>query len=163
MARESKRPTIGVTLARLLATVGPAGYMPVAPGTAGTLAAVPVVWLLSGLSATWFAIVTIAVTGVAVVAAHVADRSWGQHDCQRIVIDEVAGYMVTLVAVPRANPWTLALGFLLFRVLDSFKPPGARWIDRKLPGGAGVVLDDVVAGLYGAVILWLVWRFGLRP
>jgi phosphatidylglycerophosphatase A len=147
-----------VFLARFVATAGGAGFAPVAPGTAGTLVAVPLAWALAGLSLPVYAAVTAGVTLLAIACAGIADRSWGTHDSGRIVIDEVAGYLVTMALVPRDRLLPLAAGFLLFRLLDITKPPPARWIDRRLPGGAGVVLDDVTVGVYGAALLWLGWR-----
>lgn len=148
------RPIYLTALARFLATAGGAGYAPVAPGTFGTAVAVPLVWLLAGLSAWAFAGVALVVTAVGIWAAARADTSWGTHDSQRVVVDEVAGYMVTMLLVDR-NDWTmLALGFVLFRALDIIKPPPVRWLDENLPGGFGVVLDDVAAGVLGCAILY---------
>jgi phosphatidylglycerophosphatase A len=141
-------------LARAIATAGGAGYVPVAPGTAGTAVAVPLAWAMSDFSPTLYAAIVVLVILVGIAAAHVADASWGTHDSQRIVIDEVAGYLVTMALVSRHDPIALAAGFVLFRVLDVVKPPPARWFDRSMPGGPGVVLDDVMAGIYGAVLLW---------
>lgn len=142
------------TLARFLATAGGAGYAPVAPGTWGTAVAVPLVWGLAGLPAWGFAIAALVVTAVGIWAAAVADASWGSHDSQRIVVDEVAGYMVTMIFVDRGDWVLLGLGFVLFRALDIVKPPPVRWLDENLPGGFGVVLDDVAAGVMGCVILY---------
>jgi phosphatidylglycerophosphatase A len=140
--------------AKAIATAGGAGYMPVAPGTAGTAVAVPLAWLLRDVGLLPFVAITIGVILVGIAAAHVADAAWETHDSQRIVIDEVAGYLVTMTFVSRASWIALLAGFVIFRVLDVIKPPPARWVDTSMPGGPGVVLDDVVAGLYGALLLW---------
>ncbi len=142
-------------VAKAIATAGGAGYVPVAPGTAGTAVAVPLAWALSDLGPLAYGLITVAVIVVGIVAAHIADLAWETHDSQRIVIDEVAGYLVTMALVSRHDWIALAAGFVLFRVLDVVKPPPARWFDRSMPGGPGVVLDDVVAGIYGAGLLWL--------
>lgn len=154
------------TLAIAVATALGAGYSPVAPGTCGTAVAVPLAWALASLSAVELALVAAAVTAIAIAAAHRADRVWGTHDNQRIVIDEVAGYLVTVAPVMPVAPvadggWAaLAVGFVVFRLFDIVKPPPVRWLDEHLPGGWGVVLDDVAAGLMGAVVMALLGHFG---
>lgn len=140
-------------IAKLIATVGGAGYAPVAPGTCGTLVAVPIAWSLSGVPWWGFATIVVAVTLVGVWAAQVADRAWGSHDSGRVVVDEVAGYLATVAFVDRADLTVLAVGFVLFRALDIVKPPPIRWIDEQVPGGWGVILDDVAAGVIGAAIM----------
>lgn len=148
-------------IARAIATAGGAGYVPYAPGTAGTAVAVPLVWATASLAWPVFLAMTVAITAIGIVAASEADRSWGTHDSGRIVIDEVAGYMVTMLPVARGDWWTLGVGFLVFRLCDQFKPPPARAIDEKMGGGAGVVLDDIAAGVWGAVILWGLAHWGV--
>lgn len=140
-------------VAKVIATVGGAGYSPFAPGTCGTLVAVPLAWLLA--DTTWWGFITIValVTVIGIWAAQVADAAWQSHDSGRIVVDEVAGYLATVALVDRGDPWVLAVGFVLFRALDIVKPPPIRWIDERLPGGYGVVLDDVAAGVIGAAIM----------
>jgi phosphatidylglycerophosphatase A len=147
------------------ATFFGAGYVPVAPGTAGTAAAIPLWWLLSHLP--WplylFATVTVALTGMA--AAQRAGRYYGVADSGHIVIDEVAGYLVTMLFLPRG--WIAALaGFAFFRLFDVLKPPPARFFDRdpRWKNGAGVVLDDLAAAVWAWAATWMVqlaaWRMG---
>ncbi len=140
-------------VARVIATAGGAGYSPVAPGTCGTVVAVPLAWALAGVGLPLFATLVVAVTLVAVWAAATADRAWGSHDSGRIVIDEVAGYLVTVALVDRSSWLVLGVGFVVFRALDITKPPPVRAIDERLPGGWGVVLDDIGAGLYGLGVM----------
>jgi phosphatidylglycerophosphatase A len=147
-------------VARAIATAGGAGYVPYAPGTAGTAVAVPLTWALADLGRPAFAAVTLAVTLIGIAAASDADRYWGTHDSGRIVIDEVAGYMVTMLPVDRHDWWTLAAGFVAFRLTDQLKPPPARWFDEKMEGGAGVVLDDIAAGVWSAAIVWALSHWG---
>lgn len=149
------------SFAKFIATAFGAGYMPVAPGTAGTAVAVPIAWLCAPLSWWQFALVTIAVTLIAVWAADRADRAWGTHDCQKIVIDEVAGYLTTMVLVDRGHWAPLVVGFVVFRIYDSVKPPPVRWFEDHLPGGWGVVLDDSAAGVLGMVTMVAFDHFGL--
>ena len=135
-------------LAVLVATAGGVGYAPVAPGTFGTAVAVPLVWVASPAPQWVYIALCAAVTLVAIAASAGADRAFGEHDSGRIVIDEVAGMFWTMAFAPRDSWVALALGFVLFRVADILKPPPARQIDRRMGGGAGVVLDDVAAGLW---------------
>jgi phosphatidylglycerophosphatase A len=140
-------------LARVIATAGGAGYAPVAPGTCGTAVAVPIAWLAADLGILSFSGLTLLTIAVGIWAAGEADRSWGTHDSGRIVIDEVAGYFATVALVNRADLLTLAVGFAVFRAFDIVKPPPVRAIDRRVGGGAGVVLDDVAAGLLGCAVM----------
>ena len=145
-----------MSLAKWIATAGGAGYSPIAPGTCGTLVAVPIAWACRSVSTGAYVALVVTVTMIAIAAAHRADAEWGTHDSQRIVIDEVAGYLTTAITIDRSSWAMLAIAFVVFRVLDIFKPPPIRWFERNLPGGAGVVLDDVAAGVIGAALLaWL--------
>lgn len=148
-------------LAKMIATAFGAGYCPVAPGTCGTLVTVPLAWVMAPLPGWQFAAITVAVIAIAIAAADVADRAWATEDNQHIVIDEVAGYLVTVAPVVERQWAPLAVGFVLFRVLDSVKPPPIRWLDERLPGGWGVVLDDVGAGVMGAVAMVALSHFGV--
>jgi phosphatidylglycerophosphatase A len=147
-------------LAKAIATAGGAGYSPVAPGTCGTAVAVPIAYVLAEVALWQYAIIVAAITAIAIWAADRADRAWGTHDCQRIVIDEVAGYLVTMALVDRAHWPGLACGFVAFRFFDIVKPPPVRWLDEHLPGGAGVVLDDVAAGIMGMLTMIGLDHFG---
>jgi phosphatidylglycerophosphatase A len=151
------------SLAKGIATALGAGYSPIAPGTCGTAVAVPLVWAIAHLPLWQFLVIALAVTLVGVWAAATADRAWGTHDSGRIVIDEVAGYLVTMAFVDpmdRARWFVLAIGFVIFRFFDIVKPPPVRWLDENLPGGWGVVLDDVAAGVMGAAVMWALAHFG---
>ncbi len=140
-------------LSKLVATALGAGYAPRAPGTFGTAVAVPLAWALASLSVWLFILVAAGVALLGVACAQRADRAWGTEDNQRIVIDEVAGYLFTVILVDRSDWASLAAGFVVFRTLDILKPPPIRWLDEHLPGGWGVVLDDVAAGVMGAAVL----------
>jgi phosphatidylglycerophosphatase A len=147
-------------LAKVVATALGAGYSPIAPGTCGTAVAVPLVWALAHLPMWQFCAVAAFVTVIGIAAAHRADQAWGTHDNQRIVIDEVAGYMITMIPVARDGWAPFAVGFVVFRFFDIVKPPPVRWLDENLPGGWGVVLDDVAAGVMGAIAMALLAHFG---
>ncbi|MEW6488020.1 MAG: phosphatidylglycerophosphatase A [Thermodesulfobacteriota bacterium] len=145
---------------RLLASGFGAGRAPVAPGTAGTLVAVPFAWGLAQLPP----VLHLLLLGLAVpAAAAVCDRAArldGSKDPGWIVLDEMVGFWVAVALLP-PRPMTLAAGFALFRLFDIVKPPPAGWIDRNLPGGWGILLDDVAAGLWTRLVLGvLLWLSG---
>jgi len=145
-------PARRLSAALLIATGLGAGWSPVAPGTAGTLVAVPPALLAARtLSPAWYAITTAVLTAVAIWSAHAAAPILGAKDPRPVVIDEVAGYFVTLLFLPPTGA-TLAAGFLLFRIADVVKPYPARRIE-SWPGGLGIVADDIVAGLYANLAL----------
>jgi phosphatidylglycerophosphatase A len=127
------------------------GFVPKAPGTAGTLGAIPLYLVLRpfGPLAILGAAIALSLVGAAAATYIVNDRN--DPDPQIVVVDEVAGVLVTLAAAPRS--WAaLAVGFVLFRAFDQWKPWPARAAER-LPGGWGVIADDLVAGAYGAGVI----------
>lgn len=148
------------SLAKALATAFGAGYSPIAPGTCGTVVTIPLAWALAPLVMWQYLAVVAAITALGIWAATRADRAWGSHDSGRIVIDEVAGYLVTMTFVSRTSAVALGIGFIVFRVLDITKPFPVRWIDENWPGGWGVVLDDVAAGVMGAFLMLGLHYFG---
>ena len=128
------------------------GRVPKAPGTAGTVGAIPLYLLLAHTGRSGVGIAAMVATFVGVWAASVVARQLASKDPQVVVIDEVAGFLVTMVPV-RIVSWQAVLsGFVLFRLLDSLKPWPIRRAE-KLPGGWGIVLDDVVAGVFGAAAM----------
>ena len=143
----------------VVAAWGPCGFSPWAPGTVGTLGAIPLWWALRHLPLWLYAVTLAGFVALCVFAAGVAGRYWKVPDASPIVIDEVAGYLVTLALVPWS--WQAAiLGFALFRVFDVMKPWPASAFDRwKHP--VGVVLDDLAAGVWAAVAYALV-AYALR-
>ena len=149
------------SFAKWLATSGGVGYIPIAPGTYGTAVGIPLVWLMADLPLWLYAAISIVSIGIAIWAAHVADDAWGTHDCQKICIDETVGYFVTMAPVDKHAWIPLVAGFVMFRIFDQVKPPPVRWLDENLPGGAGVVLDDVAAGVMAAAVMWGLDYFGV--
>lgn len=131
------------------------GFSPFASGTVGTLGAIPFYLLLSRMELPLYLLTTIAFTLFACWSAGYGEELWGEHDSGKIVIDEVAGYLVTMTAVPATWPGVLT-GFLMFRFFDILKPQPARWFDRSLKNGYGVVLDDIMAGIYACAATHLV-------
>jgi phosphatidylglycerophosphatase A len=148
------------SLSKAIATAFGAGYSPIAPGTCGTAVTVPLAFALATLPLWQYAIVVVAITAVGIWAADRADRAWGTHDSGRIVIDEVAGYLVTMALVDRGHWAPLVVGFVVFRAFDIIKPPPIRWLDQHVEGGFGVMLDDVAAGVLGMVTMIALDRFG---
>jgi phosphatidylglycerophosphatase A len=140
----------------LLATWGGTGLSPVAPGTAGTLAAIPLFLLLSLFPLWIYLLCALGIALLACWAAGEAEIIFQEQDSQRIVIDEVAGFLVTMTALPPAWPYLL-VGFCLFRAFDIIKPPPIRLFERKVKGGYGVVLDDVLAGIYAHISLRIIF------
>tara|TARA_B100001123_G_C15318206_1_gene1026955 strand:- start:67 stop:504 length:438 start_codon:yes stop_codon:yes gene_type:complete len=135
-----------------VAAVGPCGFVPVAPGTVGSFAGLALVWLLRANGWGWLEPALLAVVlSVGVLASRVTETAYQRRDPGVIVIDEVAGMLVTLMAVP-VGVGGAVLAFALFRVFDILKPFPARHAER-LPGGWGVMADDVIAGIYAQLVL----------
>jgi len=141
-----------------IATAGGAGYFPIAPGTAGSLVGVAVVVGLGQLplhraaAMAVLAAASLAILAVGIWAAGRAEEFFGRTDPGQVVVDEVVGQMLTFLLLPHATWKWLAGGFLLFRAFDIVKPFPARQAER-IPRGWGIMLDDVVAGVYGLAVL----------
>lgn len=136
-----------------IATALGAGLSPQAPGTAGSLVALLPWWfLLRELPLAWYGVVLVAGFTLGVWACGVADRRLGAHDQGALVWDEVIGMWLTLLAAPLQWRWML-VGFALFRLFDIWKPWPVRVADRRVHGGLGVMLDDVLAGAYALIVL----------
>ncbi|MDX2479233.1 MAG: phosphatidylglycerophosphatase A [Desulfuromusa sp.] len=128
------------------------GYAPVAPGTFGTLAGIPVFYYLSRFSWSLQLITLIAILFLSIWLCDIAGKYYAEADDGRIVIDELIGYLITTAFLPFSWPVAI-LGFFWFRVFDILKPPPANWFDREMKNGLGVTLDDVIAGIYAAILL----------
>jgi len=143
---------------KLLATWGGCGYAPFASGTFGTLAAIPFYLMLAKLSLPLYLLTLTAFFFLSCWVSGKAEVVFNENDSGKIVIDEVVGYLVTMAAIPFDWRYMVA-GFFLFRLFDIVKPPPASWFDRKLKNGYGVVLDDVAAGIYAWLCLFVLSRF----
>lgn len=142
-------------LPTLFATFFGCGLSPFAPGTVGSLAAVLIAWPLSrvGFGRLHFLILSLALLYPAIRAAGIVANLSARKDPQVVVIDEVLGQWLTLAGALRFDLYTFAAAFALFRLFDIWKPPPIRLIER-IPGGVGIVLDDMMAGAYGALVLF---------
>jgi phosphatidylglycerophosphatase A len=150
-------------LARLVATWFYCGYSPKAPGTAGSLAALAIAWLLhqyAGVGPLGFGLLGAILTAPAIWAAGVTARESGLKDPQIVVVDEVVGQWIALAGAARLDAAHWVAAFALFRAFDIWKPPPVRQLER-LPGGTGIVLDDVMAGVYAALVLSAAGWFNL--
>ncbi|HEY3190602.1 MAG TPA: phosphatidylglycerophosphatase A [Solirubrobacteraceae bacterium] len=135
-----------------IATVFGVGYAPVAPGTVGSAVAALVLWIVP-FSRVGLAVFLVTVVVVGTWAADVAERRLGGKDPGAIVIDEVAGMTVSVALLP-LTPAVLLGGFVLFRIFDVVKPPPAQ-ASQRLGGGVGVMIDDLIAGVYALAVLVL--------
>ena len=137
----------------LIATVGGIGWLPKAPGTWGSLAALVPGWLivdLGGIQALAGCIIAVFLAGI--WACDRYSNVTATHDAGACVIDEVVGQWIVLLVVP-LDPWLYVAAFAAFRLFDITKPWPASWADRAVPGGLGVMLDDVFAGIQGAAVI----------
>ena len=130
------------------------GYAPVAPGTFGTLMGIPLFYFLAPLSTPLFILSWLAILLLSFWSADRAGKIFGVTDDGRIVIDELIGYLTAVALLPFSWPTALA-GFILFRLFDIIKIWPANWFDNKVKNGFGVVMDDVMAGVYAALCLRL--------
>ena len=138
-----------------------AGLAPVAPGTVGTLVAVPLELATRALELPTRAGLVIAVCLIGVYLCGESARRLAAHDHPGIVWDEIAGYMITMLAAPDGWIW-VAAGFVLFRIFDVLKPWPIRELDHGISGGVGIMLDDIVAGLFAGFLLLAVrWLAGI--
>ena len=135
-----------------LATGFYVGNVPLAPGTLGSLIGLPLCFLLAGIQLPPAIILAVLFIGFAVWIAHAAEKTLKKKDPGCIVIDEVAGMVVTLIGLP-FNLTTAVIGFIIFRILDILKPFPIRTLDKRLPGGIGIVADDVVAGIFANIFI----------
>jgi len=140
-------------IARVIATWFGCGYAPVAPGTVGSAAAILIAWLLRRhITPLEFGVMGVILAIPGVWAAGVTAREIKSKDPQIVVVDEVVGQWITLAGATALNWHSWLLAFALFRIFDIWKPPPVRQLER-LPGGIGIVADDAMAGVYGALLL----------
>jgi phosphatidylglycerophosphatase A len=147
---------------RLLRLIGRgfgAGLSPRAPGTVGTLVAIPPYLLLAHLPLWAYALLLLTASAVGVAAANALIRHGGREDPPEFVWDEIVGFWLTMLG-GSATVASIALGFVLFRLFDIWKPWPVRWADRSLKGGVGAMADDLFAGVMAALALAALHHFG---
>ena len=137
------------------------GYAPFAPGTFGTMLALPIYFLIRHLPLPMYAVVLAVLILVAVAAAGAAEKILDRPDPGEVVIDEVVGMLVAMIAIP-PHPLAWILAFALFRFFDIVKPWPVGYIDRHFHGGLGIVMDDLAAGLYALAALQVSWHLVIR-
>ncbi len=152
--RELKDPVVFVALG-----LG-SGLSPKAPGTAGTLATVPLVYFLQQQTLQVYIVATLFVLVTGSWVCGYAAKKLQVHDHSGIVYDEVAGFLITMFMVPAGWQWML-LGFVLFRFFDAAKPWPISWIDKNVHGGFGIMFDDVVAGAVSLCCLFTIQWLGI--
>ncbi len=133
------------------------GLAPKAPGTFGTLVAVPLYVLMADLSMTLYLALLLVGSLLGIWICGRTSEDLGVHDHGGIVWDEIAGYLLTMAFAPPGWIWLL-VGFLLFRFFDILKPWPIRWLDRQVAGGFGIMLDDLMAGIYAGLVMLLLER-----
>lgn len=140
----------------LFVSCGGLGLAPIAPGTFGTLGGVAIAWALAGSASflLWIVVISVVLYAIGRTLGPWSERRAGGKDPGFYVVDEVIGYLVTVLWVTGPSYLTLVVAFFVFRFFDIVKPPPARRLE-KVPGGDGIILDDVAAGVYGLVLIAL--------
>jgi len=137
------------------------GASPYAPGTIGTLVAIPLYLLMMHLSLWVYLILVVVIVVVGIWLCDVTSRDLGVHDHSGIVWDEIAGYLITMAAAPQGIGWIL-IGFILFRFFDILKPWPISRIDKQVQGGWGIMLDDILAGIFSWLTLQAAFLLSLK-
>jgi len=134
------------------------GLSPKAPGTMGTLASIPIYLAIANLEIQYYIAVCFVVSAVGIAICGYTAKFLNTHDHPGIVWDEFAGFFIAMIAVTAS--WTnILLGFVLFRIFDIFKPWPISWLDRRVSGGLGIMLDDIVAGIFALGSIHLILYF----
>lgn len=147
-------------IAYFLSTLGPIGHLPKMPGTWGSAAAILAApWLFMNLETPARSAILVLILVVGVWASSEAEKHLGRKDPGCVIIDELLGQWIAIVAFSSLEFWQLALAFVLFRLFDILKPWPVKTAENFFPGGVGVMLDDVVAGIYAAITMWAIFVF----
>lgn len=151
------------TFIKFFATVFGVGYSPVAPGTVGTIVGVGFYYIMRNMPLPHYIIFVLVFIFMASWVSDIAEEIFTEEDPQKVVIDEVAGFLVTMIGF-QFNWILVVAGFILFRTFDIIKPFPIRQLERKITGGFGIVLDDVLAGIYANISLRiLIWVLAQAP
>lgn len=154
-------PPLGVkdlsSTANFIALGAGLGLAPKAPGTFGTLLGIPLLFLMPANLAVYL-IVVVVLFALGVWCCDVCAKNLGVHDHPGIVWDEVVGYLITMIAVPKTFTW-IVVGFILFRFFDILKPWPISWVDKQVEGGMGIMLDDVLAAIFALIVIHIALYF----
>lgn len=150
-------PTLLKTPVHFFALGFGSGLSPRAPGTFGTIAAMPIYYVMSGLPLAAYIPLVFVLLIAGIFICGQSARLMQVHDHPGIVWDEIVGYLITMTATPDGWMWMI-VGFILFRFFDIVKPWPLNWIDRKVGGGLGIMLDDVIAGIVSCLLMY--WAVG---
>jgi len=131
------------------------GYSPFAPGTLGTLAGIIIYLLVKDLSITYYLALTIILFVLGIFMCSYTTRALNTDNHPDIVWDEIVGYLITMFYAP-SQWWWIVIGFILFRIFDIFKPWPVNLADKRVKGGLGVMLDDIIAGIYSLTIIQII-------
>jgi phosphatidylglycerophosphatase A len=142
----------------IIATGFYSGYLPKAPGTWGSIVGLALFFLVQFLGIKLYITVVACLLLIGIYAAGEAEKIMDRKDPGLVVIDEIVGMMITMIAAP-ATPLIMVLGFILFRFFDILKPFPIRLVDRSFNGGLGIMLDDILAGIYSLLILQIIIRY----
>jgi phosphatidylglycerophosphatase A len=158
MAKQPIPPTVWTNPIHFLAFGFGAGTLPLVPGTWGTLIAIPLYLLVANTSLILYSIITLIMIAAGIWICDVAEKASGVRDHSGIVWDEIAGFFVTMLAAPKGITW-IAIGFILFRIFDIWKPQPIRWVDKHVNGGLGIMVDDIIAAIYAWIVLHALAHF----
>jgi phosphatidylglycerophosphatase A len=151
--QQTNQPNMGNPV-HLLAFGFGSGLSPKAPGTFGTLVGIPFYLVMQPLPLVYYLVITAMAFLLGIWLCEQTSRDLGVHDHGGIVWDEVVGYLVTMAVAPSGWEW-LIIGFILFRFFDIVKPWPIMWLDQRVKGGFGIMVDDLIAGVFAAVCLVL--------
>lgn len=141
----------------LFATGFGSGLMPIMPGTFGTIVAIPIYLLLNLLPQSYYLVILAIMILAGFWICNVVEKRTNIHDNPSIVWDEIVGFLLTMAFTP--TRWCLiVVGFILFRIFDIWKPWPIKWVNDKMPGGFGIVTDDLLAGIYAGLLLQFIIR-----
>lgn len=158
MQNNVKRPAKTLKLynpVHFLASGFGTGFLPFAPGTWGTLIAIPLYYFMRNLPLPYYGAIVVLAFGIGVWICEAAMQYLEVYDHKSIVWDEIVGYWITMIAMPQHWIWMLA-GFLLFRFFDILKPWPINWVDKEIRNGFGIMFDDVLAAVYAAIVLRII-------
>ncbi|MCP3876160.1 MAG: phosphatidylglycerophosphatase A [Desulfobacteraceae bacterium] len=152
--------TLNQKIIMFFATGGYSGKIPFAPGTFGTIAGIPFALVLLVIPPPFYGVYVVSMILAAIYFADQAEKILGKKDPGCIVIDEIAGYVITMSLVP-LSVYTLVTGFFIFRFFDIVKLAPVKYFENNFSGGAGVVLDDIMAGILSAAVLRILYLLGM--